>query len=164
MSDIMQSVEEKKIGETKLHDGDTQSDLDVSAAVVNLNHNESGKVRNPLAGISRSKLLSNVEAFAQEKNLAEHTELLQRGALLAQDPNNYNSIDDLSVEEKAAIENEYTHKWSHPTTLYLTIICCSIGGGSCKSGDAIRADHYLLFPGIKLPRKDGIRLVPMEPI
>jgi hypothetical protein len=130
MSTNMSPLEEKKSPDekVKLQDSDTQSDMAVN--MINLNHNEGGQIYNPLAGIPRAKLLANVEAFAQEKELSEHTAILQRGALLAQDPDNFHAIEDLSAEEKAAVQNEITHKWSHPVTLYLTIICCSIGAAT----------------------------------
>jgi hypothetical protein len=97
---------------------------------VDLNYNPQGKIVNPLSHIPRATLLANVQDFAREKQLEEHVELLQRGALLAQDPANYGTIDDLSEDEKDAIEHELTHKWSHPLTLYLTIITCSIGAAT----------------------------------
>jgi hypothetical protein len=117
MSTNMSPLEEKKSPDekVKLQDSDTQSDMAVN--MINLNHNEGGQIYNPLAGIPRAKLLANVEAFAQEKELSEHTAILQRGALLAQDPDNFHAIEDLSAEEKAAVQNEITHKWSHPVTL-----------------------------------------------
>lgn len=98
--------------------------------VINLNSNPSGRVQNPLVGIPRATLLSNVERFAEEKQLTEHIEVLKRGALLAQDPSNYSTLPDLREDERAAIENEMTHKWSHPMTLYWTIITCSIGAAT----------------------------------
>ncbi|PNS15311.1 hypothetical protein CAC42_5482 [Sphaceloma murrayae] len=94
---------------------------------INLNKNIDGKVNNPLAGIARDQLLADVAEFAQEKGLADYTELLQRGAIVAQDPSIYESLDILSDEEKDALRFEKDHRWKHPLALYFTIVVCSIG-------------------------------------
>jgi hypothetical protein len=88
------------------------------------------RIKNPLAGIPRHTLLRNVADFAHEKGLMDHLPLLQKGALVAQDPQNYEDIhgeyalDEVEVE---ALRNEVLHKWRHPVALYFTIITCSVG-------------------------------------
>lgn len=107
--------------------------------VVDLNKNESGTVRNPLANLPRAKLLADVEAFVREKKMEEHTDLFKRGALVAQNPAGYADLTELQQDEKDAIANEMAHKWSHPRMLYMTIIICSIGAatqGECKHGQS----------------------------
>jgi len=37
--------------------------------------------------------------------------VLRKGALLAQDPSNYEFMEELSDEDKAAISHEHAHKW-----------------------------------------------------
>jgi len=88
------------------------------------------RIKNPLAGIPHAKLLRDVEEFAQEKGLVEYTALLQKGALVAQDPANYEDITGqhaLSADEIDVLRNEVLHKWRHPWALYVTIFTCSIG-------------------------------------
>lgn len=88
------------------------------------------RIENPLAGIPRDTLLLEVEKFAEEKALTEHIAILKKGALVAQDPLNYeditgeHSLTDAEIED---LRNEVLHKWRHPLTLYLTILLCSIG-------------------------------------
>jgi len=97
---------------------------------VDLNANLEARIKNPLEGIPRDELMSRVHAFAEEKGLTEHIQLLRKGALVAQDPSNYEDIDGpeaLLEDEKAAIRKEIEHKWRLPARLYLTIITCSIG-------------------------------------
>ncbi|KAH6623780.1 hypothetical protein F5144DRAFT_615477 [Chaetomium tenue] len=97
---------------------------------VDLNRNLEARIKNPLEGIPRDELMSRVEVFAQEKGLTEHLALLRQGALVAQDPNNYEEIDGaeaLDDEAKAALVKEVEHKWHLPSKLFLTIITCSIG-------------------------------------
>ena len=52
---------------------------------------------------------------------------LRKGALVARDPANFDSLTELDAEEKAALTKEVTHKWSHTVPLYITIVTCSIG-------------------------------------
>ncbi|OBT60649.1 hypothetical protein VE03_09930 [Pseudogymnoascus sp. 23342-1-I1] len=97
---------------------------------VDLNANLSGRIENPLSGIPRATLLSDVERFAEEKFLTEYVDILKKGALVAQDPLNYeditgeHSLTELEIED---LRNEILHKWRHPMTLYLTILLCSVG-------------------------------------
>lgn len=70
--------------------------------------------------------MADVERFAQETGLTAETDLLKRGALVAQNPGGYESLD-LSDEEKEALRMEITKKWHHPMKLYITVAVCSIG-------------------------------------
>ncbi|CAG8954491.1 hypothetical protein HYFRA_00004404 [Hymenoscyphus fraxineus] len=100
------------------------------AAHIDLNENLGAKIRNPLIGIPYDQLMSNVTEFAQTKNLEEHLPLLKKGALIAQDPANYEDITGehaLSEEEIEALRDEVLHKWRHPYALYMTVATCSIG-------------------------------------
>ncbi|KAK4699778.1 hypothetical protein P7C70_g6479, partial [Phenoliferia sp. Uapishka_3] len=72
---------------------------------------------NILTGIPREQLFRDVEAFAREKSLEEHIPILQKGALLAQSPHDFDDIAELDAADKEAIHYEYAHKWSHPTTM-----------------------------------------------
>jgi len=71
--------------------------------------------------------MSQVAAFAQRSALGDITGLLQKGALVAQNPRNYRSIPGITDYECEQLERETTHRWSHPRTMYLTIVLCSIG-------------------------------------
>ena len=71
--------------------------------------------------------MKDVEQFAEDKGLNEHVELIKKGALIAQDPANFENLDALNEEERAALRFEADHKWKHPWRLYFTIIVCSIG-------------------------------------
>ena len=53
--------------------------------------------------------------------------MLQKGALVAQDPPAFESIDDLTEVERDALRNEVLHKWRQPRALYFTVILCSVG-------------------------------------
>lgn len=85
------------------------------------------RVSNPLADIPCDVLMREVEDFAREKDIEDLTEMLKKGALVAQDPAHFEQIETLDDAERAALLKESQHKWSHPIALYLTIIVCSIG-------------------------------------
>lgn len=90
-------------------------------------HGLLNRIKNPLLGIPKEQLMADVEAFAEEKGVTDIVDLLKRGALVAQDPSAFETLADLSSEERTALEEEVTHKWRHPLALYVTIITCSIG-------------------------------------
>ncbi|VDB95914.1 unnamed protein product [Peniophora sp. CBMAI 1063] len=96
---------------------------------MDLNHNVAAKIINPLEGLSRHHLLRNVDEFVAEKGLPDN-DAFRKGALLAQDPDNFENIADLSEEDKEAIRYERAHKWSHPMILYVTIFLCSVGAAT----------------------------------
>jgi hypothetical protein len=74
--------------------------------------------------------LRQVDGFAVKHDLEDILPMLQKGALVAQDPENYEDLADLNDEEKAVLKDEIDHKWSHPRALYLTVILCSIGAAT----------------------------------
>lgn len=97
---------------------------------IDLSHNLDAKIKNPLSGIPKHELMAQVEEFATEKGVTEYTEYLKKGALVAQDPDNYEEIRGdhrLNEDEIIALQREVTHKWGAPKMLYMTIITCSIG-------------------------------------
>ncbi|PLB52826.1 galactose-proton symport [Aspergillus steynii IBT 23096] len=94
---------------------------------INLNQNTSAKIKNPLADLTTDEVLHDVEEFAHEHQLTDILDDLKKGALVARDPNNYESVPDMTEADITAIDNEVTHKWRQPVALYFTIILCSIG-------------------------------------
>ncbi|KAG6054802.1 hypothetical protein E4U17_003449 [Claviceps sp. LM77 group G4] len=97
---------------------------------TDLNNNLQAKLRNPLQGISRDQLMQDVESFAQQRGLQGQTAILRKGALVAQDPSNIQSIngpEKLTDRELKVLNEEITHKWRMPLRLFLTIFTCSIG-------------------------------------
>lgn len=87
----------------------------------------SARISNPLAHLSHETLLQNVDSFVQEHQLEDIKPLLVKGALVAANPGEFESVEGLDSAEIVALRREVTHKWSHPRALYFTIILCSIG-------------------------------------
>ncbi|RMJ28446.1 MFS sugar transporter [Aspergillus sp. HF37] len=86
---------------------------------------EDSKGKNPLAGLTKEDLLADVEAFAREKDLEHILGDLKRGALVAQDPRSFESLDELSEDEKVLLRREKTHRWSQPFMMYFMTILCA---------------------------------------
>jgi hypothetical protein len=86
------------------------------------------RIQNPLAGISRTLLLQDVEHFAGKHGLLDVLPLLRKGALVAQDPNSYDEIggpETLDDSEVDALRDEVLHKWKQSRSLYMTVIMVS---------------------------------------
>ncbi|KAL0932457.1 hexose transporter [Colletotrichum truncatum] len=97
---------------------------------VDLSRNIEAKIKNPLEGIGYEQLMHDVEVFCQEKGLQDEIALFRKGALIAQDPTNYQNIggtEALAPDEIQALRDEVEHKWRMPKKLFLTIATCSIG-------------------------------------
>jgi hypothetical protein len=70
--------------------------------------------------------MQDVEEFAREKDLEDILPLLRKGALVAQNPAEFENIDELEEHERQNLREEVTHRWRHPKILYFTIILNSI--------------------------------------
>ncbi|KAF2083724.1 galactose-proton symport [Saccharata proteae CBS 121410] len=120
MTDTKADVYEKSVT-GHVEDTETASDD------INLNANVSAKIKNPLAGIPKDVLLGQVSDFARDRNMTDIEDLLKRGAQVAQNPSEFETIEGLTESEGEALRNEVLHKWRQPRSLYFTVILCSIG-------------------------------------
>jgi len=78
-------------------------------------------------GISKSDLRANVSRFCQQYGFTEKEDVFFRGALAAQNPDNYQGLPELTDEDKYWLEREVSHKWHLPRPLYYSIALCSLG-------------------------------------
>jgi hypothetical protein len=85
------------------------------------------RICNPLAGIPKQDLLARVASFCASYELTDKLSVFEKGALVAQNPDGFESIDELDEEDKRHLQREITHKWHLPRTLYFTIGLCSLG-------------------------------------
>ena len=124
---------------------------------VDLNNNVSAMIKNPLAGMSVEQVLTDVNNFADDNDLGHIRELLIKGALIAKDPAEFESVDGVTDVEKDAIRDEVLHKWRQPWSLYFTIILCSIGA-AVQGWDQEGANGAnLSFPdALGIPTEDPI--------
>lgn len=85
------------------------------------------KLPNPLHGISREQLLDDVTTFQKEKGLPDDIlPLLKKGALVAQDPDGFENLEDIDDDDRRVLREETTRRWKHPKTLYFTVFLNSI--------------------------------------
>ncbi|EMC91624.1 hypothetical protein BAUCODRAFT_79361 [Baudoinia panamericana UAMH 10762] len=94
---------------------------------TDLSNNLSAKIKNPLAGIPQQTLLRDVEEFAAEYGLSDIAPLLKKGALVAQNPAEFENVEGLDETERGVLRDEVVRKWHQPAALYMTVILCSIG-------------------------------------
>lgn len=79
------------------------------------------KLANPLAGIPHDELVADAERFAIEHNMAHLVDEFRKGALVAQDPTAFETLDQLSEEDKNVFRRELTNRWDQPKTLYYLV-------------------------------------------
>lgn len=84
-------------------------------------------IRNPLAELSRDDIAARVDDLTNRYNLHDHRDLLMKGALVAQNTTTFDQLSEISAEDKEALDREINQRWSHPKSLWLTVITCSIG-------------------------------------
>ncbi|KAL4810310.1 hypothetical protein BDV18DRAFT_55872 [Aspergillus unguis] len=94
---------------------------------VDLNKNISAKIKNPLADLTETQVLRDVEEFAQEYELTDLLPDLRKGSLIARDPENFRAVPGITPEDVQVIQDETDHRWRQPRALYFSIILCSVG-------------------------------------
>lgn len=84
------------------------------------------KLANPLAGIPHDQLMEDAANFAKSHGLGHFEDDFKKGALIAQDPAVFESLPQLSEEDKVILRRELTHRWDQPAQLYYLVILCSL--------------------------------------
>ena len=99
------------------------------------------KLANPLARISHAQLEDMGEKYAMKYQIGDKDDIraFKKGAVLAQDPTKYNSVEGLTAEELAILEKEFTNRWSQPKLMYIVIILCS----TCAAVQGMGASSWL---------------------
>lgn len=84
----------------------------------------------PAQRFSPEQVVADAEAYANENGLEEHAALMGRAALVARDPTRFQMLDELSDDEKAALQYEKEHKWHGSKVLWYSIGLCAIGAAT----------------------------------
>ncbi|KAH8107850.1 MFS sugar transporter [Cristinia sonorae] len=123
------------------------SDEDVSNSkhIGNVDQNINAKLANPLAGIPQDKLMEDAATFAEAHELGHLKDVFRRAALVAQDPLAFESIDDLTEDDKAILRREITHRWSQPWQLYYLVILCSLAAAVQGMDESVINGANLFF-------------------
>ncbi|KAL2867758.1 uncharacterized protein BJX67DRAFT_77210 [Aspergillus lucknowensis] len=87
-------------------------------------------IQNPLQNFPREQVVHDAHGFAESKGLSEHKELFGRAALVARDPDNFETIPELTQDEQAALEYEKNHKWHGPWMLWYSVGLCAVGAAT----------------------------------
>ncbi|TFY58958.1 hypothetical protein EVG20_g7967 [Dentipellis fragilis] len=122
------SIKENSSIEKKAASFDARQEVQQIDDVTNLNI----KLANPLAGISHEQLIADAEEFAISHDLGHLVEEFKKGALVAQDPTNFENISLLTEDDKAILRRELTNRWDQPAMLYYLVILCSVA--ACVQG------------------------------
>ena len=92
-----------------------------------LRTNLSGEIRNPLHGLSERELNGQVQTFCDRYDFSDKIDLFNKAALVAQNPQDFESIPVLTDDDKYHLRRETTHKWRLPRAMYMCIAVVSIG-------------------------------------
>ncbi|KAL8731233.1 MAG: hypothetical protein Q9181_004361 [Wetmoreana brouardii] len=87
-------------------------------------------VENPLKRSSQEQTVVDARAFAESHGMAEHAALFGRAALVARDPENFQTMTEIDEEERNALSYERDHKWHGSTMLWYSIALCAIGAAT----------------------------------
>ncbi|KAG8686806.1 hypothetical protein FRC11_008342 [Ceratobasidium sp. 423] len=108
--------------------------------------NANAKLANPLAGIPHTKLEEQAHEFAHSHGLSEYADVIRKGALVAQDPLGFDSLSQLTLEEKAELQREQTHRWDQPITLYYLVVLSSMAAAVQGMDETVINGANLFWP------------------
>lgn len=107
--------------------------------------NVNAKLANPLAGYTLEELQEMGAKYARENDMIEFEDDFRKGAMLAQNPKAFDTLPLLTDEERDLLEREFTHKWSHPATLYHMVIMCSVAAAVQGMGEWLSFSLFKMF-------------------
>ncbi|RJE23315.1 galactose-proton symport [Aspergillus sclerotialis] len=122
MEKVVEQHEEEKVPPKKVDNTSSSED-----GMQGPGTTTTGRIKNPLAHMTQEEVIADVDQFAEANGFQEQRDLLVKGALIAKDPPEFESVPGITEEEISAIKNEVLHKWRQPWRLYFTIVLCSIG-------------------------------------
>ncbi|PGH14762.1 hypothetical protein AJ80_05806 [Polytolypa hystricis UAMH7299] len=90
--------------------------------------NLNAKLANPFAGLSHATLKKRGGRYARQHQIGDEEDIraFELGAILAQDPEQYENVEGLTEEELEVLRKEFTNRWSQPRLMYLVIVLCSV--------------------------------------
>lgn len=80
----------------------------------------SRKLENPLAGFTPEQLSQKGEDYCQQHGITDQEDIraFRLGAMIAGNMNKYDSMTEITADERAVLDGESTHKWRNPKMLY----------------------------------------------
>jgi len=107
--------------------------------------------------VSPEQAVLDARAWAEANGMAEQAALFGRAALVARDQEDFNSVRELSEDERTALAYERDHKWHGPVMLWYSIALCAIGAATQGWDQTGSNGANLSFPqefGIDGPGRD----------
>ncbi|RBR23772.1 uncharacterized protein FIESC28_03388 [Fusarium coffeatum] len=86
-------------------------------------------VENPLQRKTKEETIADARLFCETNGMSEHAEMFGRAALIARDPDNFESVD-LLDDEREALIYERDHKWHGSKMLWYSIGLCAVGAAT----------------------------------
>ncbi|RFN48854.1 hypothetical protein FIE12Z_6909 [Fusarium flagelliforme] len=86
-------------------------------------------VENPLQRKTKQETIADARTFCETNGMSEHSEMFGRAALIARDPENFESVD-LLDDEREALIYERDHKWHGSKMLWYSIGLCAVGAAT----------------------------------
>ncbi|KIK68223.1 hypothetical protein GYMLUDRAFT_91786 [Collybiopsis luxurians FD-317 M1] len=117
------------------------------ASSQNSFRNLNAKLANPLAHLTHEQLMEQAQVFAETHDLKDLIVEFQKGALVAQDPSNFENLTQLDEQDKNLLRRELTHKWDQPKMLYYLVILCSACAAVQGMDEAVSNGANIFYAG-----------------
>lgn len=134
------------LDEKDQYGGQHQEDTDRGIFDLDEEQTVSGKFENPLTGVSKRKLLQEVEQFCREYDLMDKLETMKKGALVAQAQGNFHDIEELSNEDIEILERGVKNKWNQPWMLYWLTVMCAMGAATQGMDESVNNGAVAFYP------------------
>ncbi|KAF4833629.1 putative metabolite transport protein YwtG [Colletotrichum siamense] len=87
----------------------------------------SQKLENPLGGFTPEQLGRMGEEYCEKHGITDEADVraFRLGAMIAGNMNKYDTMRELTAQERAVLDGETTHKWRNPKMLYAVVAICS---------------------------------------
>ncbi|KAF4877176.1 putative polyol transporter 2 [Colletotrichum siamense] len=87
----------------------------------------SQKLENPLGGFTLEQLGRMGEEYCEKHGITDEADVraFRLGAMIAGNMNKYDTMRELTAQERAVLDGETTHKWRNPKMLYAVVAICS---------------------------------------
>lgn len=92
------------------------------------------RLANPLKRFSQADVIERGRNFAIESGMPDKADLFAKGAVVAQNAQLCETLPLLDDQDRADLRREEQKRWDQPWTMYLLVICCSLGAvvqGEC---------------------------------
>nr|SIP56020.1 putative Sugar Porter [Yarrowia alimentaria] len=101
---------------------------------------------NPLKRYTQAELVDIARKFAVDNDLEDKADAFIKGALVAQNPDAFEQLEELDDNDRYWLNREITHKWDHPTKFYYVVITCSLAAAVQGMDETVINGANIIFP------------------